>query len=223
MGGRLQSETFGLVVFVIGVLLGLSLGFAFGWGWPKTQVEYEEMRFLDILVATGTIGAALVALFFGLREIIKQRVSQRKKEVFLQEAINNELEELAACLSRFLSYLLVFDQSKVYEDIELKMNIEKTMAELNTPIIEKFGMDLIHLPRDYGAISMEIVGRLHAIKAKVREMINVFESPQQKHFLFDLYLQEVMLEVKAAGIQVCYVRNDENVMAAYKTCFSITD
>lgn len=222
MGWRLQSGTYGLIALLVVAIVGMSIGFMFGWGWPKTETEYEEMRFLDILVATGTIGAALVALFFGLREIIKQRNSQRKKEVFLQEAINNELEDLAASLSKMLSYFIMLDKSGVYGDFELIANIEKTLSELNAPVIEKFGMDLIHLPRDYGAVSMEVVGRLHAIKAKVREMINLSASKDQKYFLVDLYIQEVVLELRVAGTQVCYVRNNKRVMSEYENRFSIT-
>lgn len=73
-------------VLLVVLVLGAIAGFLIGWSWDKRSGALRDVRVLDVLSAIGTISAAVVALYFGLRAQLKEanRI-ELKRQIFRAE------------------------------------------------------------------------------------------------------------------------------------------
>ena len=73
-------------VLLAGLALGIVGGFVFGWLWKEGPTSSEATKLVDVFIAVGTVGSAMIALLFGLGQKIKEEKTKRiRKEIALGE------------------------------------------------------------------------------------------------------------------------------------------
>lgn len=86
-----KFEDWRLTVFWIAVATATAIaGFVFGWCWRDRTGALADVSFLAALTAVGTVGATSAALYFGLRDQIRES-DQRKQKL---TSVLNLVEEV---------------------------------------------------------------------------------------------------------------------------------
>lgn len=75
-----EFEDWRLTAFWIAVAAAAAIaGFVFGWCWRDRTGALADVSFLDALTAVGTVGATSAALYFGLRDQIRESDLRKQK------------------------------------------------------------------------------------------------------------------------------------------------
>lgn len=167
---------------LVGLVLGAIAGFLIGWSWDKRSGALEDVRVLDVLIAVGTIGAAVVALYFGLRAQLREadRI-ELKRQIFRAELkVRVDIAKEKANLIKG-AYTQVASSKGNWSASDSMSRIEQHLEEL----VNLFNNDFLE---GFGSLSAKGASKLISEISTIRALKIEFNS-----FCFLLTQEEEML------------------------------